>query len=159
MFRADGTPETIVGDFTINAGGEGLPPRFIEEGDLMRFAEPAGTLTIGASRVELGDGYAIERSTDEGAAFRAGEFTMLEFSLLDPEGKLMIPGSDYDDNASLILIRHDGEVYVRLSPSRTDQRETLRFPYGFPEAGIYRAWLEVSVGGTVRVAAYDLLVR
>jgi hypothetical protein len=159
VLRADGTPETIVGDFTIAAGGAGLPPRFTEAGDLMTFAEPAGKLTIGAARAELGDGYVAERSTDEGAAFRAGEFIMLEISVLDPEGRRMVPGNDYDDNASLTLIRHDGEVYVRLSPSRTDQRETLRFPYGFPEPGIYRAWLEVSVGGTVRVAAYDLLVR
>lgn len=80
----------------------------------------------------------------------------------------------------LFVLRHDGEVYAHVYPSgtlgeagaTTDRaaRVTglpgrgagpgrIAFPYGFPEEGTYRCFVQVRSGGTVRTGVFDVSVR
>ena len=158
LSRADGSIETIVHDYAVGDGGQGRPATVVGANDVVATAEPAGVLAIGGDRAPLDGGWSIERAVEEGAAFRAGEFYVLTFTLKDPQGRAAEPSPHEGARAHAFVLRHDGEVYVRLASS-DGEPGVLRFPYGFPQPGIYRAWIEVDTGDGLRAGAFDLRVR
>jgi hypothetical protein len=123
----------------------------------------------------------------ETASLKANEETTLRFQVKTPARTLATLEPYLGMYAHTIVWKNDGKVFTHLHPlgtiSMTSQLlfakreagernlankpldiycgpppEAITVPYAFPEAGSYRMWVQVRVGGELQTAAFDVEV-
>ena len=179
IVHESGLPETVTTDLSLpdtpgapltgdDSGGEGPP---ISRADASR------TVAV------LPDGYRMIWERDP-APLRARRLNLFRFRLEDPAGR---PASDMQLYMGMpghaAFVRRDGAVFAHLHPSGSVPMATLSliqpasdphaghmmhhatlapevsFPYGFPQAGAYRIFVQVKRGGTVETGVFDASVE
>jgi len=127
--------------------------------------------TVGNPTSELADGLVMRWASGVVPALEAGGFDSLEFELTDAEGRPTDRVEPYDGAAGqLVVLREDFEVFSRVEPTgtvvgRTDAEETapassaVSFPFGFPQAGLYRLWVQMKCRGRVHTGVFDVRVE
>jgi hypothetical protein len=111
-------------------------------------ASPAGGTTATV------DGYEIELSGSPAV----GEST-LTFSVLG-DGESIVPDPYLGASGHLVALRTGDLAFLHVHPlgDATEQAPDVRFAAEFPTAGTYRLFLDVSIDGTVRTAAFTVEV-
>jgi len=111
-------------------------------------------------------------------SLRAGEAMSLKFRVEDRDGQ---PATDLEPYmgmaAHAVIVRSDFSVFAHIHPVGTVAMPALElangahaghmhhvspaisFPYGFPQAGSYRVFVQVKRAGVVETAAFDADVR
>jgi hypothetical protein len=118
--------------------------------DLQAAGEQPPASGPAATRAVLVDGY---RVVLEPAARRAGEETVLRFGVTR-DGSEVAVDEYLGARGHLVVLRAGDLAYLHTHA----EEDELRFETTFPSAGRYRAFLQVSVGGEVRTAVFDLEV-
>ena len=100
------------------------------------------------------DGYEVELSGTPAV----GEST-LTFSVLD-NGEPVVPHPYLGASGHLVALRAGDLAFLHVHPlgDATEQAPGIRFAAEFPTAGTYRLFLDVSIDGTVRTAAFTVEV-
>jgi hypothetical protein len=165
-----GEGDTVTASLEVDPGLD--PPEItLEDGDDSRsahadlVAEPVGNPTSDA-----GDGLVMRWVGGTVPALEAGGFDRLEFELLDSEGRPVDRVEPYDGVAAqLMVLRDDFAVFSRVEPAGTvagrsaaggtdPVGSTVSFPYGFPQAGLYRLWVQMKRDGRVHTGVFDVRV-
>lgn len=118
----------------------------------------------------------------------AGQDVDLRFDVQDPAGRPAALEPYMGMLSHAVITRDDGQVFVHLhpvgsfsmaaqqafEPAGTAMEEMdhsgptmpgmaatneVSFPYGFPQPGHYRLWVQVKSGGAVRTGVFDAVVR
>lgn len=100
------------------------------------------------------DGYQIEMSGTP----VVGE-SMLTFSVLS-NGRAIVPDPYLGASGHLVALRAGDLAFLHVHPlgDATEQAPGIRFAAEFPTAGTYRLFLDFSIDGTVRTAAFTVEV-
>jgi hypothetical protein len=100
------------------------------------------------------DGYEVELSGSP----VVGEST-LTFSVLG-NGEPIVPDPYLGASGHLVALRAGDLAFLHVHPlgDATEQAPGIRFAAEFPTAGTYRLFLDVSIDGTVRTAAFTVEV-
>jgi hypothetical protein len=175
VVHATGFPETGIGEVTLPDIISGLPL----DDDALASAEPRvdGPQTSGAP---LSMGYRMRwlNATD---TLRAGEPLWLKFRV---EGRTGLPAGDLEPYMGmaghLIIVRSDWQVFAHLHPAGSAPMALvtmangptmvthaghvappaeITFPYGFPQAGDYRLFVQIKRAGRVETAVFDAQVE
>lgn len=118
--------------------------------DLLAAGEQPAASGPAATRTALVDGY---RVVLEPAARRAGEETSLRFRVTR-DGSEVAVDQYLGARGHLVVLRAGDLAYLHTHA----EEDELRFETTFPSAGRYRAFLQLSVGGAVRTAVFDVEV-
>ncbi|ANM29595.1 hypothetical protein ABI59_08400 [Acidobacteria bacterium Mor1] len=132
---------------------------------------PFGSTRLDELTADAGEGYRVRWVLPQSRSLIAGEFYPLTFELLDPEGAVVAAAPVEGEPGRLTVMRADADVFAEIYPGGTTQvdsrdprgsegtaREQVQFPYGFPEAGLYRLWVQLNHEGQGRVAVFDVPV-
>jgi hypothetical protein len=170
-----GFPETGIGEITLPDIISGLPL----DDDALASAEPRveGPQTSGAP---LSMGFRMQwlNATDR---LRAGEPLWLKFRVEDRTG---VPAGDLQSYMGmpghLIVVRSDWQVFAHLHPAGSAPMASvtlangpatvthaghvapsaeITFPYGFPQAGDYRLFVQIKRASRVETAVFDAQVE
>jgi hypothetical protein len=127
---------------------------------------------VGRPTSEVGDGLVMRWAGGTVPGLKAGGFDRLEFELIDAAGRPVDGIELYDGVAAqLLILREDFEVFSRVLPTGTvaGQRNspegsgplppTASFPFGFPQAGLYRLWVQMKRDGRVYTGVFDVRVN
>jgi hypothetical protein len=169
-----GFPETAIGEVTLPDIVSGLPL----DDDAAASADPlvAGPQT---SAAPLSMGYRMQW-LNAGDTLRAGEPLWLKFRVENRSG---VAAGDLEPYMGmpghLIVVRWDWQVFAHLHPAGSAPMASvalangpamvihaghgpsaaeLTFPYGFPQAGAYRLFVQIKRAGRVETAAFDAQV-
>ena len=117
--------------------------------DTAMTAPPAGETTFTM------DGYQVEMTGTPGV----GEST-LAFSVLR-DGEPIVPDPYLGASGHLVALRAGDMAFLHVHPlgDATPQQPAIRFAAEFPTPGTYQLFLDVSIDGTVRTAAFTVEVR
>lgn len=173
IVHRDGLPETVVGEIMVGT----------LEGNALQGDDSGATASeVGAAISTLGDGYRMTLAN--GSGVKARQLTVLEFNVVDKDGK---PAEGMElylgMPAHAAVLKKDGTVFAHLHPSGTVPMASLAlakgdsaadphaghtmtaalpanvtFPYGFPQAGDYRMFVQVRRAGKVQTGVFDLTV-
>jgi hypothetical protein len=112
-------------------------------------AEPAG---LAVSQ----DGYTMQLAQ---TSVPPGQPVQFAFTINDGEGRPVRAGYEVESERELhlIVVRRDTTLFQHLHPSR-DSAGTWSTRLVLPEAGVYRAYADFTIGGTRRTLATDLFV-
>ena len=170
-----GFPETGIGEVTLPDIISGLPL----DDDSLASAEPlvAGPQT---SAAPLSMGYRMQW-LNAGDTLRAGEPLWLKFRVEDRMG---VAAGDLEPYMGmpghLIVVRSDWQVFAHLHPAgsapmasvtlangpamvthagHVPSAAEITFPYGFPQAGDYRLFVQIKRAGRVETAVFDAQVE
>lgn len=165
----EGGLSTLVADLDVAAGAP-QPPAKVPG---LRVSRPPLGELLDARRESFPDGASLTWLREPGAVSRVQEFERLSFRLAGPEGAPPDPAGTLE--GELLLMRADGEVFARLTPTGSlgvrepggeqspvqagpGPREPGRidFPYAFPVEGRYRLWVLLHQEGGSRIAAFDV---
>ena len=156
----------------------GLPETLVAEVDWPAISGAA--LEGDDSSGHLSEGY--QMVMDSPAELPPRTLHLLRFRLLGPDGQ---PATDRElylgMPAHAAVVRRDGAVFAHLHPSGTVPAAALAmtalpdphtghamiaelpaevtFPYGFPEPGEYRIFVQMKRAGVVETGAFDIRVR
>jgi hypothetical protein len=175
IVRGTGFPETETGIVTLPPIVSGLPA-----GDDALAAAPALIAGPQTDGVPLGLGARVFWMNPPDR-LRAGEPLWLTFRVEDKAGR---PAGDLEPYMGmaghLIVVRADWRVFAHLHPAGSAPMAAVQlangdglathgahgapppeitFPYGFPDAGHYRLFLQVKRAGRVETAVFDAEVR
>ena len=145
---------------------------------------PAATLSeAGTAQVRFGDGTTLVKQAPS-ERIAAGEDVILRFAAREPDGTPTTLAPYMGMSAHAAVRRDDGGVFVHLHPvgsistaaqqqlvarlgladvahsahTPADDPGTVEIPYAFPTAGTYRIFVQTNRSGTVRTAAFDVIV-
>ncbi len=133
---------------------------------------PFGATRLDELTADAGDGYRVRWVLPQSRSLVAGEFYPLTFELLDPDGAVVETAPIEGEPGRLSIMRADAEVFAEIYPGGTTQvdnpipgrgdesraQDQVQFPYGFPEAGMYRLWVQLNHDGQGRIAVFDVPV-
>jgi len=180
---AQGTYE-LFGDLLLDSGegdtvtasleiGPGVPSDDFDFDDDDSRALHADLANEGTGRPtsDVGDGLVMRWAEGIVPALKAGGFDRLEFELVDAAGRPVDGIEPYEGAAAqLLILREDFEVFSRVLPTGTVAghrlpREgsdalppTASFPFGFPQSGLYRLWIQMKRNGRVYTGVFDVRV-
>ena len=175
VVHGTGFSETEIGDLEIpDDVVSGLP----DDDDSLAVTMPfvAGPLT-GSAWLSHG---AQMLWLDSPTGFQAGQPLWLKFRVIDRDGRSIEDLEPYMGMAGhLVVVRVGWKVFARLHPSGTPPiaavelsngstarlhdthmpiSAELTFPYGFPEAGRYRLFVQIKRSGRIETAVFDAQV-
>ena len=180
VVHANGFPETLVSTVTIPAG---LPASPLAADDASAEPRPLNQGILGTTYA-LADGYSMH--WDAPPELIANKAYSFRFTLLDPQGQpaaRVVPYLGMAGHAA--FVRSDGTVFAHTHPGgsaampammlaedrSTDQGmaamntagpalpPTVAFPYGFPEPGRYRIFIQMKHDATIETGVFDAVVR
>jgi hypothetical protein len=180
IVRESGFPDTMTSTLTLpEVVLQGRS--FLEEPDnSSASAEPVSTATPRTIAI-LEDGEQVERLAGD-ATLQAQNPVLLRFRVEDKSGKPARDLEPYMGMAGhLVIVRHDFSVFAHVHPAGSvpmaalmlvekapgENRDSMpgmqhgsvaaeiTFPYGFPQAGDYRLFLQVKRAGRVETAVFD----
>jgi hypothetical protein len=175
LVHATGFPETEVGEVTLPEIDGGKPAGDDSSAAAAAFAEPSAPSSVAS----LGSGrMSWLRDPDP---LRASEPVWLHFRIEDANGR---PASDLEPYmgmaAHLVVVRADGSVFAHLHPGGSAPMAAvalanggaatahaghaavpaeIRFPYGFPQRGDYRLFVQVKRSGRIETGVFDARVE
>lgn len=181
IVRESGFPDTMTAKIDLPAGDKGKP---LTGDDSSATAPKISTVQAGATTVPLGpDGHA-EWVLDT-RTLQAQKPTLLRFRLTDKNGAPATDLEPYMGMAGhLVILRRDLSVFAHVHPAGSIPMAALMllqkpegqagdsmagmhpktvpaeitFPYGFPQAGDYRLFLQAKRGGQIETAVFDVRV-
>lgn len=137
-----------------------------------------------STSVTLTDGTVLTWVRDEARPLRAGEEAGLRFRVQVPAGDSAALEPYLGMPGHAAVVRDDGQVFIHLHPMGTispaaqarltpassnapghaamvteGPRDTLGFPYAFPEAGRYTVWVQVKRKGRILTGAFRVDVQ
>jgi hypothetical protein len=185
ILRATGETETVTGVLQVADGSAPDPLAFADPDDSHSIQPSLGAREENLPGFEVGDGLVMRWSSSEVPSLKAGDFHRLTFELVDREGR-PVEGIDpyVGVQGHMLILRDDFEVYAHVYPRGTvadaptetssvaDRQETapvpggdallppvVRFPYGFPEEGLYRLWVQMKRDDRVYTGVFDVRVE
>jgi hypothetical protein len=162
IVHRSGLPETVVGSLELPADLAGEPLR----GD-----DSQGALSSGLRMIR-----------EESGPVKARQLNLLKFKLVDEAGQPATSMELYlGMPAHAAILKPDGSVFAHLHPTGTvpmaavalaqpaadphaghammgDLPAEVTFPYGFPEAGTYRMFVQMKRAGRVETGQFDVEV-
>ncbi|MFL6236159.1 MAG: hypothetical protein ACJ76N_23710 [Thermoanaerobaculia bacterium] len=172
-----GFPQTLVDTVKIPEGTGG-PPQ--DPDDSWRASPPLGKVSEAVSNLEDGGTMVWKREP-----LVAGREVELRFGVRGPDGRPAPLEPYMGMLSHAVIAKDDGQVFVHLHPMGTvsmaaqqafakkEMEEegkavpvtasmpgmssggAISFPYGFPQPGRYRLWVQVKTGGKVRTGVFD----
>ena len=175
LVHASGVSETVTGHLD-TAAIEGAPL----SGDDSAWADSVATPPSGSGSIDLSEGGRIVWVRDN-TPLVPKRLTMFTFRVEDADGQ---PARDLELYMGMpghaIFVRRDRKVFAHVHPSGSAPMaamniampqvashashevappSTVTFPYGFPEAGAYRIFVQVKRGGRVVTEVFDADVK
>jgi hypothetical protein len=163
VVHADGFPETLAADFSVNADVHGQPL--------------SGDDAAGTAGPTLPDGFRMVWDRDPGP-LQPKKLQLFRFHIEDAHGRVAHDLELYMGMAGhAAFVRSDGAVFAHIHPSGTVAMPALAladpargmnmdappsevsFPYGFPGPGRYRIIIQLKRAGTVETGLFDALVQ
>ena len=163
VVHADGFPETLAADFSVNNDVHGQPL--------------SGDDAAGAAGPTLPDGSRMIWDRDPGP-LQAKKLQLFRFHIQDANGQAAHDLELYMGMAGhAAFVRSDGAVFAHIHPSGTVAMPALAltdpsrgmnmaappsevsFPYGFPGPGRYRIIVQLKRAGTVQTGMFDARVE
>jgi len=181
IVRESGFPDTMTSKIDLPAGSKGTP---LAGDDSSTVAPKISAVQTNVTTSPLGTDDHVDWVLDS-ATRRVQKASLLRFRVMDKNGA---PANDLEPYMGmaghLIILRRDLSVFSHVHPagsvpmaalmllqqpntSGTDAMANMQhdattneltFPYGFPQAGDYRLFLQVKRGGRVQTAVFDTQV-
>jgi hypothetical protein len=182
IVRESGFPDTMTGKIEVPAGGKGAPLAG-DDSSVMAPPIPAGAAST--ARAQLGADEKVKWVLGT-QALQAQKSTLLRFQVEDKKGAPATDLEPYMGMAGhLVILRRDLSVFAHVHPTGSVpmaalmllqkepagsmssmagmQHESvpaeITFPYGFPQAGDYRLFLQVKRAGHVETAVFDTNIQ
>jgi hypothetical protein len=177
VVQESGEGQTVTATLDVQAGRPTRTPATVDAEDAYSFQPAMQEAVVGAITSDVGDGLVMRFVDPDPISLERGEFYRLTFQLEDEQGQVVGPLEPYDSgDGHMIVLRHDEQVYTRLYPTGSPAggrvsgsggvaapaaADTARvsFPYGFPERGTYRCWVQVKYLGRIRTGVFDVAIR
>lgn len=183
VVHESGFAQTLTASVEIGAGRPGAAAP-LDADDAWWAGVPAATLSeAGTAQVRFGDGTTLVKQAPS-ERIAAGEDVILRFAAREPDGTPTTLAPYMGMSAHAAVRRDDGGVFVHLHPvgsistaaqqqlvarlgladvahsahTPADDPGTVEIPYAFPTAGTYRIFVQTNRSGTVRTAAFDVIV-
>jgi hypothetical protein len=175
VVHANGFPETLTATLEVPAGMPAAPPG---PDDAAAHPPPLSRGLLG-NAYKLPDGYTMV--WERPATLTAETAYAFRFHLLAPNGS---PATDMQPYLGMAghaaFVKTDGTVFAHTHPdgsaampavmlangmdgnmemSSGPITNTVEFPYGFPQAGAYRIFIQMKHGTTVETGVFDAIVR
>jgi hypothetical protein len=181
IVRESGFPDTMTANIDLPAADKAA----VLTGDDSGTVGPKlSTVGANATTVSLGGDNHVEWVLDT-HTLQAQKPTLLRFRVTDKRG---LPANDLEPYMGmaghLVILRRDLSVFAHVHPAGSvpmaallllqkpsntgggsmagmhheDITSEITFPYGFPQGGDYRLFLQVKVGGQVQTAVFDARV-
>ena len=177
IVRESGFPDTMTTQVAIREANGGKPLSGDDSEAEAACVSSSGPKTIAS----LGDGEHVEWVAG-GSAIRALKPALLRFRIVDKAGHPAVDLEPYMGMAGhLVILRRDLSVFAHVHPAgsvpmaalmlleKTSERNMdsmagmhpqtalaeITFPYGFPQAGDYRLFLQLKRAGQVETAVFD----
>jgi hypothetical protein len=175
VVHANGFPETLTATLEVPAG---IPAASLGPDDASAHPAPLSQGPLGNS-YKLPDGYTMVWERPE--TLTAETAYAFRFQLLAPDGS---PAADMQPYLGMAghaaFVKTDGTVFAHTHPDGSAAMpavmlangmeanmemgsgpitNTVEFPYGFPQAGAYRIFIQMKHGATVETGVFDAMVR
>jgi hypothetical protein len=121
----------------------------------------------------VGDGLEVKWKYPTPNSIVKGAFQELTFELSDANGRPLPLEPYMGMDGHLLIMREDGNMFAHVHPMGTlpgrmmpmndapahAPRLQVSFPYGFPDRGVYRLWVQVKYDTRVRTGVFDVRVK
>jgi hypothetical protein len=166
--RSSGEGETVTTNLDVDAAGGSTS---FEDPDDSASTQPAfGALPAEAMTYSVGDGLKITWK-NSARSINKCDLQKLTFELSD-DRRRPLPLEPYMGmDGHLLIMRSDANVFAHVHPMGTlpgmmpmhdmanMSKTDVSFPYGFPDRGLYRLWVQVKYQGRVRTGVVDVRVN
>ena len=180
IVQASGLTQTLTSTISIPASRQAVSDSL--DADDSWAAGRAATASGDAGRSELGDGTVLTWHRSP-APLVAGEEAGLRFAATPPPGDTASLEPFLGMAGHAVVVRDDGQVFIHLHPLGTislaaqarlsrsapnamthamdaspDGKDSLYFPYAFPQPGKYTVWVQVKRHGRVMTGSFPIEV-
>ncbi len=187
ILRSTGEGETIVNQFDVRNNPQTDSMRFADADDSYSSHDPLSMGSPTERESDVGEGLVMRWVEPDPTSLETGRFIQLVFDLTTKQGQPVEGIEPYMGMAGhAFVLRSDGDVFSHLHPrgsvpgwmssgsspptsddpmgsahssALTGGSATVSFPFGFPEAGAYRIWVQMKRRGQIYTGAFDVLVR
>jgi hypothetical protein len=176
IVHATGFPETEVSEIAL----PNVPGAALQGDDAAAVANPL-TMAGRSMSSTLSSGASVRWMRDT-APLRAGELAALRFRVEDAAGRAVTDLEPYMGMAGhMVVVRSDCKVFAHVHPNGSAPMATVElangvssgttstvhpahaaaipaeiaFPYGFPQAGTYRLFVQIKRAGQIETAVFD----